>query len=38
MLALKLKAKMGKDNVFPSTNDLLRLGLVIDDETTQVTK
>ena len=35
----KVKGKNGKELMyFPSTNDLLRLGLVIDDETTQVTK
>lgn len=35
----KVKGKNGKELMyFPSTNDLLRLGLVIDDETTQVIK
>lgn len=35
----KVKGKNGKEIMyFPSTQDLLRLGLVIDDEPTQTTK
>lgn len=35
----KVKGKNGKEIMyFPSTQDLLRLGLVIDDEPTQITK